>query len=166
MQGSNFQAGEKGMIAMLTYNRKRPVLKNCPLCGKLFADAGSGVCQKCYNSYRDYELEIKKYVEANPNCSAGDIVKGTGAPLAVASKMIQSGQFAMKGRISYPCSRCGKLIHTGVYCAACQQKVQEATANANRIANAQDRKYLLSKKKEKEKEKSSSLNILKILRGK
>lgn len=165
-QGSIFHNGEKGMMTMLTYSRKRPVLKNCPLCGKLYADAGSGVCQKCYNAYRDYEVEIKKYVEANPNCSAGDIVKGTGAPLAVASKMIQSGQFAMKGRITYPCSRCGKLIVTGVYCASCQQKIQEATANANRIARDNDRKYLLGKKKEKEKEKSSSLNILKILRGK
>lgn len=166
MQGSNTYTGEKGMITMLTYSRKRPVLKNCPLCGKLYADEGSGVCQKCYNAYRDYELEIKQFVEANPNCSAGDIVKGTGAPLAVASKMIQSGQFAMKGKISYPCSRCGKLIMSGVYCPSCQQKIQEATANANRIARDHERKYLTGKKKEKEKEKSSSLNILKILRGK
>ncbi len=148
------------------YSKNRPVLKNCPICGKLYADAGSGACQKCYNAYRDYELEIKKFVEANPNCNANDIVKNTGAPLAIASKMIQSGQFAMSGRIAYPCSRCGKLINVGVYCSACQQAVQQATANANRIARTNERKYLLGKKKEKEKEKSSTLNILKILRGK
>lgn len=151
---------------MLTYqSKRRPVLKNCPLCGKLYADTGAGCCQKCYNAYRDYELEIKKYVEANPNCTAGDIVKHTGAPLAVASKMIQSGQFAMSGRISYPCSRCGKLIFSGVYCAACQQKVQEATANANRVAREKDRKYLLNKK-DKDKDKNSGLNIIKVLWGK
>lgn len=153
------------MINMLTYqSRKRPVLKNCPLCGKLFADSGSGVCQKCYNAYRDYEVEVKKYVEAHPNCSARDIVKETGAPLVVASQMIQHGQFAMSGKIAYPCSRCGKLINTGVYCSACQQAVQAATANANRIAHDNERKYLLGKKKSKDK--SSGLNILKILRGK
>ena len=104
-------------------------------------------------------------MEANPNCTAGDIVKHTGAPLAVASKMIQSGQFAMSGRISYPCSRCGKLIFSGVYCAACQQKVQEATANANRVAREKDRKYLLNKK-DKDKDKNSGLNIIKVLWGK
>ena len=151
---------------MLTYKSKRPVLKNCPLCGKLFADTGSGCCQKCYNAYRDYENEVKNYVEANPNCSVRDIVKHTGAPLVVASKMIQSGQFAMKGHISYPCSLCGKLILKGVYCPSCQQKIQAATANANRISREnEERKYLLGKKK-KEKGKDSGLNILKILRGK
>lgn len=146
------------------YSKNRPVLKNCPICGKLYADEGSGACQKCYNAYRDYELEIKKFVEANPNCSARDIVKNTGAPLAIASKMIQNGQFAMSGKVAYPCSRCGKLINTGVYCAACQQAVQQASANANRLARTTERKYLLGKKKDKEK--SSGLNILKILRGK
>ena len=118
---------------MITYSSKnRPVLKNCPLCGKLFADTGAGTCQKCYNAYRDYELEVKKYVEANPNCSARDIVKNTGAPLAVASKMIQSGQFAMNGKLAYPCSRCGKLIKAGVYCSECQQAIQQATDETNR----------------------------------
>ena len=146
------------------YSKNRPVLKNCPICGKLYADAGSGACQKCYDTYRNYELEIKKFVEANPNCNANDIVKNTGAPLAIASKMIQSGQFAMSGRITYPCSRCGKLIHTGVYCYECQQAIQQATANANRIAQeSQQRKYLTSKKK---KDKDSGLNIIRILRGK
>ncbi|SHK98538.1 hypothetical protein SAMN05216582_1297 [Selenomonas ruminantium] len=139
------------------------MLKNCPLCGKLFADTGAGCCQKCYDAYRNYEVEVKKYVEANPNCSAGDIVKHTGAPLVVASQMIQDGQFAMKGRVSYPCSRCGKLILTGVYCTSCQQKVQEATSNAHRVARENERKYL---KKDKQKQKESGLNILKILRGK
>lgn len=156
---------EEGMIDMLTYRSKnRPVLKNCPLCGKLYADAGSGACQKCYNALRDYELEIKKYVEANPNCSARDIVKNTGAPLAIASRMIQSGQFAMSGKISYPCSKCGKLIHAGVYCSECQQAIQQATANANRLAQEHKLKKLADKKKAKEK--SSGLNIIKILRGK
>ncbi len=151
---------------MITYQSKnRPVLKNCPLCGKLYADTGSGACQKCYNAYRDYELEVKKFVEANPNCSARDIVKNTGAPLAVASKMIQNGQFAMSGKIAYPCSRCGKLIKAGVYCSECQQKIQQATANANRLAREREQKFHSAKKKDSGS-KSSSLNILKILRGK
>lgn len=145
------------------YSKNRPVLKNCPICGKLYADAGSNACQKCYNAYREYEMEIKKFVEANPNCTAGDIVKHTGAPLAIASKMIQSGQFAMSGRITYPCSRCGKLIFSGVYCSACQQAVQQATANANRLAQEKQRKYLTGKKKS---DKESGLNIIKLLRGK
>lgn len=152
------------MITMKTYySKNRPVLKNCPICGKLYADAGSGACQKCYDAYRNYEEEIRNFVEANPNCTAGDIVKKTGAPLAIASKMIQSGQFAMSGRIAYPCSRCGKLINTGVYCSSCQQAVQQATANANRLAQEARRKYLTSKKKS---EKESGLNIIKLLRGK
>lgn len=152
-------------MKMLTYHSKnRPVLKNCPLCGKLYADTGAGTCQKCYNAYRDYEVEIKKYVEANPNCSAGDIVKHTGAPLAVASKMIQNGQFAISGKIKYPCSRCGKLIQTGIYCYECQQMIQQATANANRLAREKERMHAAARKKKEEK--SSGLNILKILRGK
>jgi len=152
---------------MITYSSKnRPVLKNCPLCGRLYADTGSGACQKCYNAYRDYELEVKKFVEANPNCSARDIVKNTGAPLAVASKMIQSGQFAMNGKIAYPCSRCGKLIKAGVYCSECQQAIQQATANANRIARERERERFHANKKKESGKKSTGLNILKILRGK
>lgn len=153
------------MITMFTYNRKRPVLKNCPICEKLFTDTGTGVCHKCFDTYRSYEQKVKEYVTAHPHCSAQDIVKDTGIPLTVTSQMIQNGQFLMSGRITYPCSSCGKPIHSGVYCPVCQKKIQEATANAHRIATDQERKYLLAKKKKKEDAKSSGLNILKILRG-
>ena len=70
----------------------------------------------------------------------------------------------MNGKLAYPCSRCGKLIKAGVYCSECQQAIQQATANANRMAKERER-FHAGKKKESGK-KSTGLNILKILRGK
>ena len=153
------------MMNMLTSNRKG-VLRNCPICEKLFSDTGIGVCQKCYDKMRDYENQINDFVKTHPHCTVKDIVKQTKIPLRFATNMINKGQFVAGGKISYPCSRCGKAITSGLYCGSCMAKVHEATITAKkleaerRVKDEQERikrKYL--------QKKESGLNILKILRG-
>lgn len=154
------------MINMLKTQNRKGVLRNCPLCGKLFSDTGFGYCQKCYDKSREYENKINEFVKENPHCTVRDIVRQTKIPMHVATNMINKGQFMAGGKISYPCSRCGKAITSGLYCGSCMAKVHEAAITAKkleaerRVKEEQERikrKYL--------KKKESGLNILKILRG-
>jgi len=154
------------MMTMIKSTTRKGVLRNCPLCGKLFSDTGIGYCQKCYDKSREYENKINDFVKEHPNCTLRDIARQTKVPLHVASSMVNKGQFLAGGKISYPCSRCGKAITSGLYCGSCMALVHEATANAKkketerRIKEEQERikrKYL--------QKKESGLNILKILRG-
>ncbi len=143
------------------------VLRNCPLCGKLFSDTGFGYCQKCYDKSREYEQQINEFVKAHPHCTLKDIVKNTNIPMKVATNMINKGQFVAGGKISYPCSRCGRPITTGLYCNSCMELVHKATANAKRLEAERLQKAeqeRIKKKFAKERE-ASGLNILKILRG-
>ena len=155
------------MISMIKSNNKRPVLRNCPICERLFADTGFGACQNCYDKMRDYENQINEYVKAHPHCTVKDIAKNTNIPLKFATNMISKGQFVAGGKISYPCSRCGKAITSGLYCSSCMDLVHKATANAKRLEIERRQKEEQERIKKKfEKKRTSALNILKILRGK
>ena len=155
------------MITMLRTSNHAGVLRNCPICEKLFTDTGMGVCQKCYDKMRDYENQINDFVKTHPHCTVKDIVRQTKVPLRFATNMINKGQFVAGGKISYPCSRCGKAITTGLYCGSCMSLVHEATANAKKLEAERKIKAEQDRIRKKYAEKKSSgLNILKILRGK
>ncbi|WP_295156516.1 hypothetical protein [Selenomonas sp. AE3005] len=152
---------------MIRTQTPKGVLRNCPLCGKLFSDTGFGYCQKCYDKSREYENQINEFVKAHPHCTIKDIVKQTKIPMHIATSMINKGQFIAGGKISYPCSRCGRMITTGLYCSNCMDLVHQATANAKRLEIERRQKEEQARIKKKfEKERTSGLNILKILRGK
>ncbi len=154
------------MTIMLKSNSRNGVLRNCPLCGKLFSDTGFGYCQKCYDKSREYENKINDFVKEHPNCTLRDIARQTKIPLHVASSMVNKGQFMAGGKISYPCSRCGKAITSGLYCGTCMSLVHQATVKAKQLENerrAQEEQERIKRKYLKKKE--SSLNILRILRG-
>ena len=155
------------MMNMLTTNGRKGTLRNCPVCGKLYTDTGAGVCPKCYDKLRDYENQIKEFVKTHPHGTVREIVRETKVPLRYASKMIRTGQFIAGGKISYPCSRCGKAITSGLYCSECMALVQKAAITAKKLEAERKAKEEQERIKKKFAEKKSSgLNILKILRGK
>ena len=113
------------------------------------------------------ENQIKEFVKTHPHCTVREIVRETKVPLRYASKMIRTGQFVAGGKISYPCSRCGKAITSGLYCSECMALVQKAAITAKKLEAERKAKEEQERiKKKLAEKKGSGLNILKILRGK
>lgn len=102
-------------------------LKNCPMCGKLFADFGSHVCQDCYEKMRKMESDVVNYVRDNPNSKIPEIVEATGADEKMIKRMIREGRFVQVGvPLSYPCKKCGAPITQGELCQKCMTEMRES----------------------------------------
>lgn len=123
----------------------KPTLKNCPLCGKLFTDTGLGLCVTCYQEKEALEKRVTDYVRENPNTTINKIVEETGVDIKIVKEMVRRGQFiTMGGNVTYPCSRCGKLINDGLYCPEClgilRQEIKTTSDRMLAIKNAKSAK--------------------------
>ena len=107
-------------------------LRNCPICGKLFTDAGLGICPRCYDKRREEEKKIINYVTQHPKSTITQICDETDADYDLVMEMVQRGQFiATGGHVLYPCSSCGKPITQGLYCPRCLARLHEDIKAAN-----------------------------------
>ncbi|MBQ1868702.1 MULTISPECIES: hypothetical protein [Selenomonas] len=130
-------------------NKKyKPHLHNCPLCGRLFMDTGLGSCPKCYEETRETEKRVIEYVRKYPHSTVKEICNDTGTDVKLVTQMVQRGQFYTDGlQYLYPCSRCGKPIHHGVYCSKCLGRLNKAIKEYNDRAN--ERKTVAEDEKKK-----------------
>ena len=53
-------------------------VKNCPHCGKLFADYGAHMCRDCEDKMREKEAEVVNYVRDHPKAKVLEITEATG----------------------------------------------------------------------------------------
>lgn len=111
-------------------------LKNCPSCGKLYADTGIGMCRDCYEKELEDEAEAARYVRDNPKSSVKEICEATGIKERVILRMIKNGRFIETGvEVSYPCESCGTMITRGRYCDKCNEKLaREVAASSQKMA--------------------------------
>ena len=124
-----------GVSIMNSKNKHR--LHNCPLCGRLFMDTGLGSCPKCYEQTREAEKLVIEYVRKYPHSTVKEICDETGADVKLVTQMVQRGQFYTDGiKYLYPCSRCGKPINHGIYCAKCIGSLNKAIKDCRDRANA------------------------------
>lgn len=113
----------------------KPKLRNCPICGKLFTDIGTGVCSSCYEKQRAKEKIVIEFVREHPHTTVAEICAATGASLKLVNTMVHRGQFlSFGGKVSYPCKHCGKPILQGKYCPKCLALLNEAIRNSSERA--------------------------------
>lgn len=110
-------------------------LKNCPKCGKMFTYTGASVvCEKCVKKDEEKYLELKEYINENPEQNMAQVAKATGVPTRKILHYIQEGRIilatgsAMASEVS--CEKCGKPISGGKYCDSCAEKVSKNMAAA------------------------------------
>lgn len=116
-------------------------IKNCPMCGRLFSDTGTHVCQSCYRKVQEKEMEVVNYVRDNPGATVSDIMEATEAPDSMIKRMIREGRFEQIGvKMSYPCEKCGAPIISGKLCSRCQENMhKELQKQASAIVAARQK---------------------------
>ena len=89
-------------------------LRNCPICGRLYADLGRGLCPGCYSQQESIKEEAIRYTDEHPEATMEEISKATGVHSLMLRKMELEGKFGNASkRLEYACSRCGRPITAG-----------------------------------------------------
>ena len=100
-------------------------IKNCSVCGKLYAEIGHKMCEDCYAKEQVKEKEVIAYVQEHRGAKIPEIVEETGVSETVIKRLIRDGRFEQIGvKISYPCEKCGAPIIIGKLCQTCQEKAR------------------------------------------
>ena len=113
-------------------------LKNCPECGKLFADMGTRICRDCLDKEEEMMMKVSSFVRDHPHSTIKDIVDGVeGVKERLVRRMIKEGRFQQDGMdITYPCEKCGKPIHHGRFCPKCDGELKKDVLRAQQNAVA------------------------------
>ena len=115
----------------------KPKIKNCPQCGRIYAETGNGLCRDCYDKLVKIEQEVLIYVREHPKCSAEEIIENTKATMAIIRRMVREGHFENSNIVvTYPCSRCGAPIFEGQYCMNCIEKMQKNIKRSMQVIDA------------------------------
>ena len=100
-------------------------IKNCPVCGKLFAAMGRKMCPDCLAKEQDKEKIVIDYVRENRGAKIPEIVEATGVNETLIKRLIREGRFEQIGiKMTYPCEKCGAPIVMGKLCQTCQEKAR------------------------------------------
>ncbi|KDR94753.1 flagellar operon protein TIGR03826 [Peptoclostridium litorale DSM 5388] len=126
-------------------------LKNCISCGRTFgSEFGENLCKKCRNeAYENDFKKVREYLYDNPGSDVNEVSAATGVERTKIMLYLREERIEIieDDNPFLKCSRCGKSIHKGKYCASCENELKKELSGA-----------LSSMKKEKspEPEPSSS----------
>lgn len=101
-----------------------PNLKNCPICGRVFAYQGRDICNKCLEKEDgDYAI-VRRYVRDHPGASVAEVAEATEIDEDKILQFLRDGRLITKG-LAYTtmCARCGKTIPSGKYCETCLKQL-------------------------------------------
>lgn len=117
---------------------------NCPVCGKLYMEAGQHMCRDCYEKELEDETTVATFVRDNEKATVKEICEGTGVKERVVMRMIKAGRFIETGiQITYPCESCGAPITRGRLCDRCNADLmqQVAAVRSKRVVKPTDRSH-------------------------
>ena len=106
-------------------------VKNCPECGKMFAENAFGMCEKCKSNEESGFAKIKEYVDEHPNCTVNDLCDATGVKLQKIMAYIKEGRLlATPGMANdVTCRACGGPRLKGNFCEPCSIKLNKEIMN-------------------------------------
>ncbi len=101
---------------------------NCKNCGKTFLKVGArSTCSECTEQEENDFLKVKDYLYEFPNSAVDEVAEQTDISRERILEWVKEGRIEAKGMaVSYPCSICGKPIHSGKICMKCQKDIGAA----------------------------------------
>jgi uncharacterized OB-fold protein len=101
-------------------------ISTCPECGRIFVDAGTGMCIECAREEeRQYET-VRKYLSENPSVSIDFLCSETGVKKEKILKFLRQGRLLQVNitGADLRCEVCGTIILSGRVCEKCVKKLQ------------------------------------------
>jgi flagellar operon protein (TIGR03826 family) len=101
-----------------------PNLRNCSICGRVFAYKGRDICSKCLEKEDgDYAI-VRRYVRDHPGASVPEIAEATKIDEEKILQFIRDGRLVRRSsNYTTLCQRCGKAIPGGKYCENCLREL-------------------------------------------
>ena len=101
-----------------------PDLRNCPICGRVFAYQGRDICNKCLEKEDNDYAVVRRYVREHPGASVSEVAEATEIDEDKILQFLRDGRLISRG-LSYTtmCERCGKTIPSGRFCETCLKKL-------------------------------------------
>lgn len=99
-------------------------LRNCPICGRVFAHNGRDICNKCLEKEDDDYAIVRRYVRDHPGASVSEVAEATEIDEDKILQFLRDGRLVTKG-LTYTtmCERCGKTISSGKFCESCLKQL-------------------------------------------
>jgi flagellar operon protein (TIGR03826 family) len=101
-------------------------LVNCRECGRVFSSAVDLVCPDCKKLEEEKFELVKNYLWDNPNSTIDQVAEATEVEKELIIKFMKEDRLASEGLVidfKLKCSRCGKEIDSGTFCASCRNKL-------------------------------------------
>ncbi|HOQ10643.1 MAG TPA: MerR family transcriptional regulator [Syntrophomonadaceae bacterium] len=103
-----------------------PELRNCSICGRLFAyqPGGRTVCSRCRDQEEEKYMVVRRYVRDHPGATVFEVAEATGVDEELILQFLREGRLQSRGFVEVvQCQRCGTYIESGKYCAKCLQEL-------------------------------------------
>jgi len=103
------------------------VLKNCDVCGKVFAHPTRTLCEECYKEAQARFQAVKDYLQRNPGATVAEVAEATETDVDVIYQYIREGRLSIVPRdAGLQCELCGASIQIGRICSRCLGKLEQA----------------------------------------
>ena len=108
----------------------------CSICRKPFQSLGRKVCPNCLGKMDDYFIQVRDYLDDNPNASIEKVSEETEISQRVIMYLIKEGRVIMKGEgkafdDTLTCEICKIPIFEGRICETCKKNLAKAIDNTS-----------------------------------
>lgn len=105
-------------------------LDNCKRCGRLFQKHLTSLCKDCYSFEQNQNMEIYRFVQANPGITIDEIAEHFGMNLRDVEQLVFSGALGTANQlIKTQCARCKCEMtfvnRIGYFCYSCNKFIEK-----------------------------------------
>lgn len=111
-------------------------LMNCRNCKRLFNYiTGERICPGCREALEQKFGEVKNYIRENPGKNINEVAEGCETTVKQIKIWVREERlsFTDDSLVGLECERCGKLIHSGRFCATCAGGLADAMTDAYKV---------------------------------
>lgn len=103
----------------------RKLLKNCEVCGRVFAHPTRVLCEDCYNEVQAKYRAVKEYLQKNPGATVAEVAQAAETDVEVIYQFIREGRLSVVPKdAGLTCEICGRPITVGRICHNCRSELE------------------------------------------
>ncbi len=110
-------------------------LMNCRNCKRLFNYiTGERICPGCKSLLEDKFNTVKEFVRENPGKNINQVAEETETSIKQLKQWVREERltFTDDSLVGLECERCGRMVHSGRFCASCAGGLADSFTEAYR----------------------------------